>query len=357
MRPRQPEIGTKRPTDVPYRPTPLETASGLISGFGPPESLPAPEEAGQPVEALERAILPGLLRPPCLVDFSGDPVSAAILAVAVHLARRESLELPVPATKRFSGQPTLATARQERVIVQLGLTQWARFDYDEDHDLVGPAAMSLLRRYGLTSPADLHLEMPLIVEASGGSFITGAACSRPLIVPALKWLRPDARHQALVGRKHQLASQPLLWKDRFAWLRRLRSVQVGMQSLTELAAPLRVQVVNPLLCPVFSLTLQRQPSTVTPTELLGGLLSPDLLAGRAEHGVDRALWSRHSRELVDGWDGEGIDDELVDEDALRTEWSRERPSRHSFLLLQSVALANEGRSVFRQLAEAVGNLV
>ncbi len=80
--------------------TPVDVASGLVLGFGPPEPAPSSDdvEAGTPLAALERAILPALLRPPCVMSFTGGRGSSLVLAAAVQLARSEGLELPVPAT-------------------------------------------------------------------------------------------------------------------------------------------------------------------------------------------------------------------------------------------------------------------
>ena len=105
----------------------LELATGLLFGASPrPVRLP---DAGGclPRQALEREILPSLLRPPCLVSFSGGRDSSAILAAAATLARREGLPLPIPATN------VIATAEeadesewQHRVIAHLGLDEWLR---------------------------------------------------------------------------------------------------------------------------------------------------------------------------------------------------------------------------------------
>lgn len=108
----------------------LEIASGLVFGLAPPERLPSAREAGTPLEALERSIMPALLRPPCLVSFSGGRDSSTILALAVRLARREGLELPIPATNRFpSAAQSDDVEWQERVVVHLGLTDWVRADH------------------------------------------------------------------------------------------------------------------------------------------------------------------------------------------------------------------------------------
>ena len=86
----------------PYRLSPLELASGLVfDDGGPSAELPSPAPGVTPVQVLEQTILAALLRPPCLVSFSGGRDSSGILAVATSLARREGLPLPIPATHRF----------------------------------------------------------------------------------------------------------------------------------------------------------------------------------------------------------------------------------------------------------------
>jgi asparagine synthase (glutamine-hydrolysing) len=346
---------TPRLEDDSRRLTPLEIASGLVFGFAPPESLPPPQHARAPLAALENAILPALLRPPCLVSFTGDPYSSAILAVAVRLARREGLELPVPATNRVPGaEQGDERLRRERVIVHLGLTDWIRFEFDAELDVVGPVAMSMLCRHGLTAPFGLHCLLPLIVEASGGSLIVGGIGENSAGMGAPRWLRPAAAEEVRMRRQVELASEPKLWQETFAWLRGLRAVRLGMDSLALLAGPLRVQLLHPFVDPLFSAALRAHPRTAAMRSLFGDLLPTEVLVRRTERSVEAALWNGHSRTLAAGWDGEGVDTALVDPDALRNEWSRERPDRRSFLLLQSVALAREGRSVARQLAEAVG---
>jgi hypothetical protein len=50
------------------------------------------------------------------------------------------------------------------------------------------------------------------------------------------------------------------------------------------------------------------------------------------------FWNEHSRELVARWVGDGIDDELVDIEALRREWEAPHPDARTFMLLQQIAL-------------------
>ena len=390
----------------PYRPDALETASGLVFGFTPREALPPP--AADPVDALEAAILPALLRPPCLVSFSGGRDSSTILAVAVRLARREGLELPVPATNRFPGSEGAdETQWQERVIVHLGLTEWLRFEFSDELDSVGPVAMRKLRRYGLLWPFNAHFHVPMIDEATGGAVLTGVggdetfgaprfaraaavlagrarpkprdvlavslAASPPAVRRSvlsrrdpvfLSWLRPDAQQQVWAAWTADTAAEPLRWQSRAAFARRRRYIQVGLRSLDCLAAEQRVEIHSPFVDPCFASTIAALPRErryltrkAAMTELFAGLLPEDVLTRRSKSHFDDAFWSTYSRRFAAQWDGEGIDPEIVDGAVLRAEWAKSRPDGRTFLLLQAAALAQESASAPPELAQAVGGLV
>jgi hypothetical protein len=338
-----------------YRPTPLEVASGLVFGFAPPEPLPAPQIALSARQALEQAILPALLRPPCLMSFSGGRASSAVLAVAVLLARREGLELPVPATNRLDCTPRGdETAMQERVIVHLGLTEWLRLDFSDELDLVGPIALRVLREHGLLWPFHTYFSRPPIEWASGGSLITGLGDRNALGEPGallgrdpgpLRWLRPAAQVEVRKLWTADVASRPPARDQRFAWWRRLRQVRLGIESLRRLGAELRVEICHPLIDSIFSAALGALPPHCrSATGLFGDLLPREFLAPRVAQPHEHAFWRGHCRGLVDNWQGEGVDTSLVDIDMLRHQWLLSRPDPRTFLLLQSVALVLETRS-------------
>ena len=386
--------------------TPLEISAGLIFGFTPPEQLPTPAEAGTPIEALERAILPALLRPPCLVSFSGGRDSSTILAVAVRLARREGLELPVPATNRFpQAEGSDESVWQERVIVHLGLTEWLRLEFTDELDTVGPVAMRALRKHGPRTPFNAHFHTPLFEEALGGSLVTGiggdealgvqrwaraanvlagkvrprprdvlsvglAAAPKPLrravlarrdTPIVLPWLRPKAQQEVWSRWVATVASQPLRWQGRFAWYRRLRYIRLGLETLDLLARDYRAEVRHPFVDAGFAAAIAALPRedrflgrTAAMRELFGDLLPQEVTARRSKSIYDLAFWTSHSRRLVQGWDGNTVDPELVDPEALREEWAKPNPDSRSLLLLQQVALAAE--SAPGDLPEAVGSL-
>ena len=73
--------------------------------------------------------------------------------------------------------------------------------------------------------------------------------------------------------------------------------------------------------------------------MLVGDLLPDALLNRSTKArFDQVFWTEHSRELVADWQGEGLDEEIVDIDRLRAEWASPTPAAHTFTLLQSVWL-------------------
>jgi asparagine synthetase B (glutamine-hydrolysing) len=390
---------------MPYEPAPLEIASGLVFGYTPPEPLLEP--AADPVDALEAAILPALLRAPCVVSFSGGRDSSTILAVAVRLARREGLEPPVPATNRFPGSEGAdETAWQERVVVHLGLTDWVRFEFTDELDSVGPVAMRALRRHGLLWPFNAHFHLPLIDEAAGGAVLTGVggdesfgaprwaraaavlsgrsrprprdvlaislAASPPAVrrtvlsrrdPVVLPWLLPEAQQEMWALWTADVAAEPLRWQNRAAWCRRRRYIQLGLESLAVLAAEQRVEVISPFVDACFAATLAALPRerryltrAAAMRELFSDLLPPDVLDRRTKSHFDDVFWSTHSRRLSGEWGGEGVDPAIVDHDALRAEWGKPNPDARTFLLLQAAAVSGDRASAPAELAQAVGGL-
>ena len=347
--------------------SPLEIASGFVFGLVPHSRLPAPLKSGpqMPRHVLEQAVLPALMRPPCLMSFSGGRASSAILAVAVHLARREGFELPVPATIRVNGSASGdERSRQERVIIHLGLTEWIRLEFADQLDLVGPVAMRALRRQGFLWPAHAHLFRPLIEWASGGSLITGLGCHGPFEEPAslldrdpspLPWLWPSAQREVQRRLRADVASEAGLAQHSIPSRGGLRRIQVGIELLRSLGAELRVEVCHPLMDPEFATALDHSPVSRRSTQaLVGDLLPLEFLIRPHTPNHGHACWGSYSRELAEAWEGEGADSQLVDVRTLQRQWSLTRPDPRTFLLLQSVALAREDLTAPSLLTAAGG---
>jgi asparagine synthase (glutamine-hydrolysing) len=267
---------------------PLDVAVGFVLAAGEPVPLPA--GSPPPLAALEAAILPSLLRPPCLVSFSGGRDSSAVLAVATLVARRYDLDDPIPATIRAPSAPDAdETAWQEQVVRHLGIHDWLRLELDDELDAVGPIARRGLQRHGLMWPFNAHFHVPLLEAAHGGSLLTGvggdelfAAASSPRAVAVLEGrMRPTARDlrrialyaapRPLRRAWHRRRELPLPWLSaaghkaaaravaaleadeprrlgsRLAWLRGATALSHGTASLAALAGDAGTAISHPLL--------------------------------------------------------------------------------------------------------------
>lgn len=369
--------------------TPLEVASGLVLGSRRGGRRAAAARA-TPREAFERSVLQSLQRAPCLVSFSGGRDSSAVLAVAAHVARREGLPDPIPATLRFPrAEKSLESDWQEQVVKALGLQDWIRLDRTDELDCVGPVASSTLARHGLLWPCNAHFHAPLTEAAAGGSLLTGiggdemlgpsrwwhaqrvlggrvrprprdilaiglalapAPLRRPVIARRTRvpypWLRPDALVELERGLAADEASEPFRWSGRMHWRADRRYLEVGTAALAMLGRADDVELAHPFLSEEFAAALAALPAAARfggrrgAMDALFGDVLPEALRGRStKASFDGAFWHDHSRELVGRWNGEGVDQSLVDAERLREEWARDTPDPRTYTLLQSVKLA------------------
>jgi Asparagine synthase len=385
--------------------TPREVAYGFA--YGESDFLgPFPRfVADSPLRAMEEAILPALRRPPCVVSFSGGRDSSVVLAVAARAARREGTALPVPVTQRFRDAPRAAESEwQELVIRHLALPDWERVDAGSELGFVGPVAARTLQRHGLLWPPNCHLHAPMLERASGGSLLTGldgdtvlggwpwvrlasvvsgraapeprdllrlarAATPGParrwvdqrrhVKTPAAGWLRPGERGGYVAAWLHAL-DEPLRWNARVAALARKRYLAVAFASLQALADDAATLILHPFLDLGFLGALARAGGvrgwgdrTATTAALFGEILPRETVTRASKATFDDISWSEPSREFARNWNGTGVDEELVDPDALRAEWLKDTPHFGTATLLQSVWLhANQQATTARSPSEA-----
>lgn len=367
--------------------TPLETAAGAPLADRTRRHPAA--TVLTPAAALDAAVLAAVRQTPCVVSFSGGRDSSLVLSAAVAAARREGLPLPVPLTVRVRGDAAAEERRwQELVVRHLGLEEWERVELDDEFDCVGPLAQDVLRRHGVLWPPNAHFHLPQLRAARGGAVLTGiggdemfsesgwlrlhdvaarrvrpeprdllrlAAAASPGAVrmaPAVRraqqlefdWLRPPARRAVVRAFAEIGAAEPVRWRRRFGWLLGLRYLQLGARSLDLLARDHDVAVHQPFLDPVFVGSLAALPRgrrfrgrteallTLFPHQL------PREVATRSSKAVfTAALWGDGSRALAAAWNGEGVDPEIVDVDALIRRWRTERRPG-PYALLQSIWL-------------------
>lgn len=374
----------------------LDIATGTMLG-GNWTGQPLADHGLDPRASLERAILPALLRSPCLVSFSGGRDSSAVLALAVRLARREGLPVPIPATNVFpTADGADETEWQMAVVRHLGLDDWVRAEHDDELDLLGPYAHRVMRRHGLLLPFNVHFHLPLMDAASGGALLTGiggdelfaAACARPALrdaglrsvprlaarralehgpatlrrgwharrLPHLPWLRPEARRAFLARLDVEAAREPRSLAPRMAWWRELRYMDEGRAGLALIAEESDVTLVHPFLDrSVWSAVAgtagprgfaSRSHGMAT---LFGDELPGSLLARRSKAHFDAAMWTATAQTFADTWAGDGIPTDYVDVRALREHWRGGRPAAQSFSLLQAAWLASVSNGVKERL--------
>lgn len=372
------------------RPDPLETACGLIIDRRPAAPPLALDRRTPPRVAFDRVIRRALLRPPCLVSFSGGRDSSAVLAAATALARSEGHPFPVPATFRFPEAPgTNEDGWQEGLVRQLGLADWERVTITDELDSIGPVARAVLRRHGPVWPFNAHLHLPLMERAAGGSLLTGVggddvfqtdrgwaarevlagrrrphlgdvgtvglALSPPAVRaavlarrpgPDVRWLRPGAGAVVHRHRATWRARTPLPWSAALGWWWRSRTRVVLAGTFDVLAADAGTRVVHPFLEPSVVSALAGRFGAAGPAsrtaalrELFGDVLAESVISRRSKAFFDEAFFAGPSRGFAATWSGEGVDASLVDPGGLAATWSAPRPDARSFLLLQAAWLA------------------
>lgn len=374
-----------------HRHTPLEACVSVVWGQDPfaPE---LPELAhGSPRTAFEDVLREHLRRSPCLVSFSGGRDSSAVLALAVHVARRDGLPEPVPITNRFPGASLTAEDDwQDTVVRHLRVGDWIRLDWEDELDVLGPYGRRLLLRHGPLFPHNAHFLEPMLEAAAGGALLTGIGGDellgpemRPVATSLLHrrrlpsrralrrlalelaprrlramvgarrmppdsfdWLRPDVRRLVADGLARADADAPLRWDRSLRWWWRGRFTQCARATITGLGAAHDVSVGAPFSDPAVVGAYARAKGAAGPggrqdalVDLLGGLLPASILRRSTKASFDEAFWNRETRAFVASWDGGGLDDRLVDPERLRERWNSQAPPTNSYTLLQQAWLA------------------
>ncbi len=364
----------------------LDVASGMVAGSverGDDWFGDGARES--PLDAVRTVVLQGLLRPPCLVSFSGGRDSSAVLAVAVELARQEGLPAPVAITARFAAEETAEDEWQQLVIDHLEVGEWVKVDIGEELDLLGPVGTGFIGRHGLRYPQNTHFHDPLLREAGGGTLLSGAGgdelfephrwaraalvlsgsvrptrsdalvvgaalSPRPLrarvhhrgelVMPG--WLRPPGR-RAFLRRVHGWVSRdPVRYDAHLEWWRRSRYIVHGQRSLALLASDHGAQFLAPFseepVLRSLALTQGRTgfaSRTEAMAQLFGTFLPPSLIERRSKATFLSPLVGPATRAFARVADPSHLDlERWVDYDALRSAWTRESVDVRSLLALQ-----------------------
>lgn len=372
------------------RSSPLEVATGFVYGLLP--RTPLPRTGATPREALDDAIRPALVGGPCFVTFSGGRDSSAVLAAATSLARREGHDLPIPVTRRYPDLPDTDESEWQRLVIDhLGLQEWVRFEFTAgETDLLGETARSAVLRRGVVWPAAVHTQGTMYSQLGSGSLMTGEGGDAvlglrrvtPLTVlrrgrrpsPNLvrravdsllprplrrrraasagrrsthaRWLRPAALDEHVATLSAEEAQEPLRYDEATWFLSRRRFLDVLAHNQAAEAATYGIRTLDPLIDHGFLAALARSGAgwgyngrTATMRALFSDVLPEAVISRSTKARFNHAYSGESTREFARGWDGSGVDPELVDVEALREVWLSEEPTMATGLLLHSAWLA------------------
>jgi hypothetical protein len=370
-----------------------ERAAGLVLGGG---LLPLPcGPTVPPRRALEEVILAAMDRGgPVGVAFSGGRDSSAVLALAIHVARREGFAEPVALTRRYIGvKDADEDAWQHAVVEHLGVREWSRYTVRGELDALGPVAAPLIRRHGPLWPPVAHQAQVLLPYVSGGTLLTGEGGDtlfgpsrsstllrvgvrrQRLSLPAARqlardlaprrlrrhlftelllgsdfafWLREPVRRDVARGLAAELAAEPFDWRESIRWRFGNRGGTEGIRFSLELAAEKGVAVTHPLHHPhvlkaftqsVGRLGFRSRGDAMQVT--FGDLLPRRVLWRTGKAHFNRAIFASYTRAFAREWDGATPLADLVHPEKLRSAWLAEMPPAGSLTALQETWLAQD----------------
>ncbi len=340
-----------------------------------------------------------LQRPPCVVSFSGGRDSSAMLCVAADVARREGLPLPVPATLVFPGSEDADEEGWQRLVLKhLDLEhEWTRLEFSDELDAVGPVAQRVLERHGLAWPFNLHFHLPIVEVADGGSLVTGFAgdelallCStvraerlvvkrsieQPLDLARIVYrLAPRAPRWPVefLRAGGQIDEMNVTWLTRrgrvvlrnaFAldsllhagwerilrdYLWRSRYVQVCKANFQRMADVHSVTMYHPFVEPPVVMAMAKAGGFggLSGREeilrlLTGDRLPQEILTRQGKATFRDPLWTATAKAFAESWTGTGLDERLVDPQAVHDAWLNDPPVVLTTTMLQAAWLAANG---------------
>ncbi|NNC11891.1 hypothetical protein HII28_08365 [Planctomonas sp. JC2975] len=377
-------------TETATRPSKTELAIGVRGRTPLTERVARSDFTAR--QALEDEIARAIAVRPSFVSFSGGRDSSAVLAVAVHMARARDLTPPQPVILRYPGDfDSDETEWQTLVLDHLGIDNPVIIELAERSTYLDADAQASLRRHGLLYPAALHLKNHIFPVASGGVLLTGEGGDEVLgtrrVTPyslllhyrrrpsraLLRWAwsagstaRGRARREAkdaarllpwITEEARRLLTDdiaveeraPLHWGRETQRMTSARIPKALAHNLQLLADEYDVQVAHPLLAPGFMFALAREGGrwgyagrTDLMRHLFADLLPEALLSRSSKAHFGAVRWGTPEREFARSWDGGGVPTDLVDVEALRSEWLSDHPAGASVPLLHAAWLHSQG---------------
>lgn len=337
-------------------------------------------------DALARVWSSSFGRGPCYLPFSGGRESSMWLATATRYARRTEHDDPIPLTLSYPGLATEEELRiQERVVTHLGLTGWERVEPEGNLDLVGPVAGATLMRTGPIWPPNAYVMTPLVEEARDGVFvfITGladffswwlwaplvsvtprdrrvgkqdlallaatltptSARARALhrrdVPPPMPWLRPEAEREAMMRLRLRQADVPRRFDRAVLTQVTHRCFDGAAGTLKAIGEAFGTPIDQPLRRPGVPESIAGaggwrgfRSMKAMLLNMCGEDLPAEVFAKRAGPDLTPLFFGDASREFAAQWSGAGLDESVVDTEALRRSWLSDTPDVRSACLLQ-----------------------
>jgi hypothetical protein len=171
--------------------------------------------------------------------------------------------------------------------------------------------------------------------------------SRAKELEQMAWLRPEARRRLdpLIRRGFE---EPVLWRSAVRHVAARRDVILPFRAQQRLARAGGHRVEAPLLDPTFVGAFTRAGGhtgwggrTATMDALARDLLPANVVGRTSKAYFNRVFFGEESRAFAAAWSGQGLDESLVDPEALRREWLSEVPDFRTSLLFQAAWLADQ----------------
>jgi asparagine synthase (glutamine-hydrolysing) len=167
---------------------------------------------------------------------------------------------------------------------------------------------------------------------------------RESLADELSWLRPAAREE-LRRLERRCLEEPAGWGAAVRNAATRRATLLPVMSMRRLARDSGVEVAAPLLDPRFVGALARTGGrggwgsrTAAMRAIAGDLLPDRVLSRRSKAHFNRCFFGDEAHAFAERWSGKGVDEDLVDAEALRREWLSPVPDFRTALLLQAAWL-------------------
>jgi asparagine synthase (glutamine-hydrolysing) len=155
------------------------------------------------------------------------------------------------------------------------------------------------------------------------------------------------RHE--VAREARMwADEPLSWPAYLTWSSRFRQATSLVKTWEQFAAPFETRIVTPFWDAGFLRALGAAGGwrglgdrTAAMGALFGHLLPEDVQGRTTKADMTNAVWGEPCYSFARQWEGLGLDPEVVDHEAVRSVWLRERPYYASATMLHAAWLATD----------------